>query len=139
VLAITGEETMLEVVSTDKAPQAIGPYSQAIVAGCFIFVSGQIPVDPDSGQLNTGSTAEQTRQVLKNLQAVLESAGASLADVAKTTVYLKSMNDFQEMNAVYAEFFSQNKPARATVEVARLPKDVSVEIDAIAHHKQVHN
>jgi 2-iminobutanoate/2-iminopropanoate deaminase len=126
---------MLQVVSTDKAPQAVGPYSQAIIANGFIFASGQIAIDPATGLLNTGSTADQTKQVLKNLTAVLESVGSKLADVVKTTVYLKSMDDFQEMNTVYAEFFHETKPARATVEVSRLPKDVSVEIDAIALHK----
>ena len=127
---------MLQVVETDKAPKAVGPYSQAIIANGFIFVSGQISIDPATGDLNTGSTAEQTKQVLKNLSGVLESQGASLEDVVKTTVFLKSMNDFQEMNEVYAQFFSTVKPARATVEVSRLPKDVSVEIEAIALHKK---
>lgn len=123
----------MQVVSTDKAPKAVGPYSQAVIAGGFIFVSGQIAIDPETGTINnTASIQEQTRQVLKNISAVLESADTSLAKVVKTTVYLKDMADFDEMNKVYAEFFSQYKPARATVEVARLPKDVSVEIDAIA-------
>lgn len=122
----------MKVVSTEKAPQAVGPYSQAIIANGFLFCSGQIAIDPATGTINQGSTAEQTTQVLKNISAVLESQGASLADVVKTTVYLKSMDDFQEMNNVYASFFKDNKPARATVEVARLPKDVSVEIEAIA-------
>lgn len=125
---------MLQVVETDKAPKAVGPYSQAIIANGFIFVSGQISIDPATGNLNLGSTAEQTKQVLSNLSAVLESQGSSMADVVKTTVFLKSMNDFQEMNEVYAQFFNQVKPARATVEVSRLPKDVSVEIEAIALH-----
>lgn len=122
----------IEVISTDKAPQAVGPYSQAISANGFVFVSGQIAIDPATGQLNQGSTAEQTRQVLKNVSAVLESAGSSLDKVVKATVFIKNMNDFQAMNEVYAEFFAKNKPARACVEVARLPKDVLVEIDAIA-------
>ncbi len=122
----------MQVVATEKAPKALGPYSQAIVANGFVFASGQIAIDPATGNLNTGSTAEQTRQVLNNLQAVLESAGSGLSKVVKTTVFLKNMGDFEQMNAVYAEFFSQTKPARATVEVARLPKDVSVEIEAIA-------
>jgi len=123
---------MLQVVSTDKAPKAVGPYSQAIIAHGFIFASGQIAIDPATGLINTGSVAEQTRQVLNNLTAVLASGGANLCDVVKTTVYLKNMDDFQSMNEVYADFFSHTKPARATVEVSRLPKDVSVEIDAIA-------
>lgn len=125
---------MLQVVSTDKAPQAVGPYSQAIIANGFIFVSGQIAINPANGQLNTGSTAEQTKQVLKNITAVLESVGSGLSAVVKTTVYLKDLKDFEIMNQTYGEFFTQTKPARATVEVARLPKDVSVEIDAIAVH-----
>lgn len=122
----------MEVISTDKAPQAVGPYSQAISANGFVFVSGQIAIDPATGQLNQGSTAEQTRQVLMNVSAVLESAGSSLDKVVKATVFIKNMNDFQAMNEVYAEFFAKTKPARACVEVARLPKDVLVEIDAIA-------
>lgn len=124
--------TTLQVVSTEKAPQAVGPYSQAIIANGFIFVSGQIAIDPASGQINQGSTAEQTRQVLKNLSAVLESVDSGMDKVVKATVFIKNMNDFQAMNEVYAEFFKNNKPARACVEVARLPKDVLVEIDAIA-------
>jgi 2-iminobutanoate/2-iminopropanoate deaminase len=123
---------MLQVISTEKAPKAVGPYSQAIIANGFIFASGQIAIDPATGVINTGSAAEQTRQVLNNLTAVLASGGANLSDVVKTTVYLKNMDDFQAMNEVYADFFSHTKPARATVEVSRLPKDVSVEIDAIA-------
>lgn len=122
----------LQVVSTDKAPQAVGPYSQAIIANGFIFVSGQIAIDPTNGQINNGTTAEQTRQVLKNLSAVLESVDSSLDKVVKATVFIKDMNDFQSMNEVYGEFFGKNKPARACVEVSRLPKDVRVEIDAIA-------
>lgn len=123
---------MLQVISTDKAPKAVGPYSQAVIANGFIFVSGQIAIDPATQQLSTGNTAEQTRQVLKNLSAVLESVGSNLNAVVKTTVFLKDLKDFDAMNQTYAEFFCQTKPARATVEVARLPKDVSVEIEAIA-------
>lgn len=126
---------MLKVVSTDRAPQAVGPYSQAVIANGFIFVSGQIAIDPRDGQIVSGDTATQTRRVLENLAAVLESENTDLASVVKTTVYLKNMNDFEAMNRVYAEFFHTNKPARATVEVSRLPKDVAVEIDAIALHK----
>ncbi len=126
------EDFMLQAVSTDKAPAAIGPYSQAIIANGFIFCSGQIPLIPETGELRSGSVGEQTIQVLENLKAVLESQGAGLDNVVKTTVYLKSMDDFQEMNSVYADYFKVTKPARATVEVSRLPKDVSVEIDAIA-------
>ncbi len=123
---------MVHAVSTDKAPQAIGPYSQAIVANGFIFVSGQIAIDPASGEIVEGGVAEQTACVLANLQAILEKAGASLSRVVKTTVYLRSMQDFAEMNRVYADCFGAARPARATVEVSRLPKDVSVEIEAIA-------
>ncbi|MBX9572799.1 MAG: RidA family protein [Candidatus Obscuribacterales bacterium] len=126
--------TTLQVISTDKAPQAVGPYSQAISANGFIFVSGQIAIDPANGQIVDGNTADQTRQVLKNLKAVLESSNSSMDKVVKATVFIKDMNQFQAMNEVYAEFFANNKPARACVEVSRLPKDVLVEIDAIALH-----
>lgn len=126
---------MLKTICCESAPKAIGPYSQAIVAGDFVFVSGQIPIDPKSGELLSGSVAEETRQSIKNIAAILETAGASLAQVVKTTVYLKDMNDFEAMNNVYAEYFAELKPARATVQVAKLPKDVRVEIDAIAHLK----
>jgi 2-iminobutanoate/2-iminopropanoate deaminase len=121
-----------EAIATDLAPKAIGPYSQAIRAGDLVFCSGQIPLDPATGQLVSGGVADQTRRVLENLKAVLEEAGASLASVVKTTVYLKDMGDFAEMNGAYGEFFKEAPPARATVEVARLPKDVAVEIDAVA-------
>ncbi|HEY9777951.1 MAG TPA: RidA family protein [Planktothrix sp.] len=123
---------MFQVVATDQAPKAIGPYSQAIKCNGMIFVSGQIPLEPSSGQLVTGTIGEQARRVLTNISAILQEGGSSLDRVVKTTVYLKDMNDFEAMNAVYAEFFSSTKPARATVQVSRLPKDVSIEIDAIA-------
>jgi 2-iminobutanoate/2-iminopropanoate deaminase len=123
---------MLTTISTDKAPKAIGPYSQAIVAAGFVYVSGQIPLDPASGQLIGGTIADQTHRVLNNISEILESANSSIAHVVKTTVYLKDMNDFEEMNRVYGEYFTGHKPARATVQVSRLPKDVSIEIDAIA-------
>jgi len=119
-------------VQTDKAPKAIGPYSQGIVANGFVFVSGQIPLDPGTGELNTGTIEEQTRLVLKNLGAVLEAAGSSYENVVKATVFLQDMNDFSKMNAVYGEVFPAPHPARAAVQVARLPKDVKVEIEAIA-------
>ncbi len=119
-------------VQTDKAPKAIGPYSQGIIANGFVYCSGQIPVDPATSELNTGSIEEQTRQVLKNVGAVLEAAGSSTDDVVKCTVFLQDMNDFAKMNAVYAEFFKTPYPARAAVQVARLPRDVKVEIEAIA-------
>lgn len=127
--------TTIQVISTEKAPQAVGPYSQAIKANGFVFVSGQIAIDPATAQVIEGNTAEQTRQVLKNLKAVLESSNSSMDKVVKATVFIKDMNQFQAMNEVYAEFFANNKPARACVEVARLPKDVLVEIDAIALHE----
>ena len=121
-----------QVVDTDSAPKAIGPYSQAIKVGNFIFTSGQIAIDPEKNELISGGIQEQTRRVLENLKAVLEAAGSSLENVVKTTVYLSDMNEFSAMNEVYAQFFESTKPARATVEVSRLPKDVKVEIDAIA-------
>lgn len=123
---------MKQLIYTEKAPKAIGPYSQAIAANGFVFCSGQIAIDPASGQLNTGTIEEQTRLVLKNLGAVLEASGGSYEDVVKATVFLQDMDDFAKMNAVYGEFFSAPFPARAAVEVARLPKDVKVEIEAIA-------
>jgi 2-iminobutanoate/2-iminopropanoate deaminase len=121
-----------EIIATDKAPGAIGPYSQAVKAGNLVFCSGQIPIDPATGEFVSDDVAEQTRQVLINLSAVLEAAGTGLHNVVKTTVFLADMNDFAAMNEVYAEFFSENKPARATVQAARLPKDARVEIECIA-------
>jgi 2-iminobutanoate/2-iminopropanoate deaminase len=121
-----------QIVSTEQAPKAIGPYSQAVVAGGFIFASGQIPFDPSTGEFVEGGVAEQTEQVLKNLTAVLNAAGASLAEVVKTTVFLADMNDFAVMNEVYGRFFTENPPARATVQAARLPRDARVEIEVIA-------
>jgi 2-iminobutanoate/2-iminopropanoate deaminase len=121
-----------DVISTSQAPAAIGPYSQAVRWGDLIFVSGQIPIDPATSQVVGGDVAVQTERVLKNLAAILEAAGASLRQVLKTTVYLRDLNDFGKMNAVYARFFSEQPPARATVQVARLPRDVSVEIEAVA-------
>lgn len=123
---------MKEIISTENAPGAIGPYSQAVKAGNMIFCSGQIPIDPKTGEFVSDDVAEQTEQVLQNLNAVLEAAGSSLNNVVKTTVFLADMNDFVAMNEVYARFFSENKPARATVQAARLPKDARVEIDCIA-------
>lgn len=120
-----------KVVATTEAPQAIGPYSQAIVAGGMVFCSGQIPLTP-TGEIVNGDVVAQTEQVLNNLKAVLEAAGSGLDMVVKTTVFLSDMNNFAAMNEVYAKFFVENKPARATVEVSRLPKDVLVEIEAIA-------
>ena len=121
-----------QVVSTGAAPGAIGPYSQGIRVGNLLFVSGQIALDPATGQLVPGDIRAQTRQVLKNLGAVLEAVGSGLAQVAKTTVYLRDLSEFAAMNEVYAEFFSAQPPARSTVQVARLPRDAAVEIDLIA-------
>lgn len=121
-----------EIIHTDDAPKAIGPYSQAVKAGGLVYCSGQIPLDPATMTIPEGTVAEQTRRVLSNLDAVLKAAGSSLEGVVKTTVYLRDMNDFAEMNAAYGEFFVERPPARATVQVARLPKDVAVEIDCIA-------
>ncbi len=123
---------MREVIATKNAPQAIGPYSQAIKANGFVFISGQICIDPATGQLISGDVTAQTERVFKNLSAVLAAAGSGLDRVVRTTVFLKSMNDFATMNEVYARFFRAAPPARSTVEVARLPKDVLVEIDVIA-------
>lgn len=119
-------------IETASAPAAIGPYSQGIVAGGLIWVSGQIPIDPASGTVLTGSVAEQTDRVLSNVEAILVAAGSSLAGVIRTTVYLADMAAFSEMNEVYARRFGDHRPARATVEVAALPKGAAVEIDAIA-------
>ncbi len=123
---------MREVISTADAPQAIGPYSQAIKAGGMVFTSGQIALDPATNQLISGDVAAQTDRVLKNLAGALKAAGSGLDKVVKTTVFLKNMSDFAAMNEVYGRYFTAAPPARSTVEVARLPKDVLVEIDAIA-------
>jgi 2-iminobutanoate/2-iminopropanoate deaminase len=123
---------MKEIVSTDKAPAAIGPYSQAVKVGDMIYTSGAIPAVPATGQIVEGGIAEQTEQVLKNLTEVLKAAGANLQNVIKTTVFIKNMNEFAAMNEVYSRFFTEKFPARSTVEVARLPKDVLVEIECIA-------
>jgi 2-iminobutanoate/2-iminopropanoate deaminase len=123
---------MREIISTKDAPQAIGPYSQAIKANGFIFTSGQIAIDPTTQQVITGDVAAQTDRVLRNLSEILEAAGSGLGKVVRATVFLKNMSDFAAMNAVYGKYFSTTPPARSTVEVARLPKDVLVEIDVIA-------
>ncbi|MGI6226158.1 MAG: RidA family protein [Peptococcales bacterium] len=120
-----------EVIQTEKAPKAIGPYSQGIKAGQFLFVSGQIPINPQTGEVVSGNIQNQTEQVLENLKAIIEKAGATLEDVVKTTIFLKDMNQFTLVNDTYSQYFSINPPARACVEVARLPKDVGVEIEAI--------
>jgi 2-iminobutanoate/2-iminopropanoate deaminase len=123
---------MRDVVSTKDAPQAIGPYSQAIKANGFIFTSGQIAIDPATQQVVAGDVAAQTDRVLRNLSEILEAAGSGLGKVVRSTVFLKNMSDFAAMNQVYGQYFSSDAPARSTVEVARLPKDVLVEIDVIA-------
>jgi len=121
-----------QIISTDNAPAAIGPYSQAVAWNGLVFLSGQIPLDPSNGQVVEGDIAAQTERVFQNLIAVLEASGSSLDKVLKTTVFLKNMADFPKMNEVYASFFTHNEPARSTVEAARLPRDVQVEIDCIA-------
>ena len=123
---------MTETVSTEKAPKALGPYSQALKAGGFVWCSGQIPINPATNTIEAVTIEEQTRQAISNLKNVLEAAGTSLANVVKTTVFIKDMNDFAALNGVYAEMFGDTKPARSCVEVARLPKDVKVEIECIA-------
>ncbi len=122
---------MKEIISTENAPGAIGPYSQAVKVGDLVFCSGQIPIDPATGEFVSENVVEQTDQVIKNIRAVLEAAGTSLDNVVKTTVFLADMNDFAAMNEVYAEYFTE-KPARATVQAARLPRDARVEIEVIA-------
>jgi len=123
---------MKEIIATDQAPKAIGPYSQAVRAGNLVFASGQIPIDPGTGEFVPGGIAEQTEQVLKNLTALFAAAGARMDQIVKTTVFLADMNDFTAMNEVYGRFFGEDPPARATVQAARLPRDAKVEIEAIA-------
>jgi len=124
-----------QAVSSPDAPKAIGPYSQAVRAGQLLFLSGQVPIDPRTGQLVDGDIAAQTRRVFDNLQAVLSAGGRSFADVVRTTVFLADMNDFAAVNEVYGQYFKEPYPARATVQVARLPKDARVEIDLIASYE----
>ena len=123
---------MNKILNTPNAPAAIGPYSQAVQAGNMVFVSGQLPFVPETGALLEGSAGEMTIQSMKNIQAILAEAGCTLADVVKTTIFLKDLNDFAEVNAAYATFFPENPPARACVQVAKLPRDAKVEIEAIA-------
>jgi 2-iminobutanoate/2-iminopropanoate deaminase len=123
---------MKEIISTDKGPKAIGPYSQAVKANGFIFISGQIPINPATGDIEVGDIGQQTTRVLENLKAIVEAAGSSLDKAVKVSVFLKDMREFAAMNAVYAKYFPETPPARATVEVARLPRDVGVEIDIVA-------
>ncbi len=120
-------------ITTEKAPAAIGPYTQAVKAGNHIFISGQIPLDPDNGELVEGDIKDQTRRVLENIKGIITSVGGTMESIVKTTVYLKNMDNFVQMNSVYAEFFQEKPPARACVEVSRLPKDVDVEIEAVAY------
>lgn len=123
---------MKSVIKTKNAPEAIGPYSQAIKAGGFVFTAGQIAIDPDTGTVHAGTVAEQTKQVLENLKAVIEAAGTSMSSIIKTTVYLTKPDDFAAMNDVYARYFPSQPPARTTVFISSLPKNVAVEIDAVA-------
>lgn len=123
-----------EIIHTDSAPAAIGPYSQAVKIGDLVFTSGQISIDPSTGEVVRGDVCAQTKRVLENLSAVLAAAGASLETVVKTTVFLKSMDDFASMNGVYGEFFKNQPPARSCVQISMLPKDVLVEIEAVAYH-----
>ena len=125
---------MKKVISTTNAPKAIGPYSQAIEAGGFIFVSGQIPLIPATGEIVEGSVEVQTARVLENLKAILDAAGSSLENVVKTTVYITNMDDFAKVNGIYGQYFQENPPARVCVEVSKLPKGALVEIDVIATH-----
>ena len=127
-----GGLSMREAIETDRAPAAIGPYSQAVRAGQFVFLSGQVPLDPTTGEIIDGDVAAQTHRVMQNLDAVLNAAGTSLDSVVRTTVYLADLADFSVVNEVYGSYFQDPAPARATVQVARLPKDARVEIDAIA-------
>jgi 2-iminobutanoate/2-iminopropanoate deaminase len=122
-----------EIITTDEAPKAIGPYSQAVRVDHFVFLSGQIPLDPTTGELVAGDVAQQTRRVMENIAAVLRAAGVSLTEVVRSTIYLTSLEDFGKVNAVYASYFPAEPPARATVEVRALPRGASVEIDVIAH------
>ncbi|MBR2982634.1 MAG: RidA family protein [Kiritimatiellae bacterium] len=123
---------MIETIFTEAAPKALGPYSQALKVNGFVYCSGQIPINPATGTVEAETIEDQTRQVIKNLAGVLEAAGTSLSAVVKTTVFIKDMNDFAALNGVYAEMFGETKPARSCVEVARLPKNVKVEIEAVA-------
>lgn len=122
----------MKTINTKKAPAAIGPYSQAVKVDNLLFISGQMPLDPDTMEIVPGNIQDQTKRAIENLKAILEEAGLTLNDVAKTTVFVKDMNEFGSINEIYANYFTEHKPARACVEVARLPKDVGVEIEAIA-------
>jgi len=121
-----------QVITTDKAPKAVGPYSQAIKAGNYLFLSGQLPIDPSTGKFSGDNIETQTRQAIENVKAILSSVGSSLEHVVKTTVFLKNMEDFPKMNEVYQQYFKTNAPARSCVEVSRIPKDALVEVESIA-------
>jgi 2-iminobutanoate/2-iminopropanoate deaminase len=127
------EENQRRAIATKAAPAAIGPYSQGVVCGKLLFISGQLPIDPDSGELVSGSIEEKARQVLRNVRTIAEAGGAGLEDVVKTTVFLKDMKDFGAVNTVYAEFFPADPPARAAIQVAALPKDADIEIEAVVY------
>jgi 2-iminobutanoate/2-iminopropanoate deaminase len=131
-MVICYRDNTMEIIGTVGAPKPIGPYSQAVRANGFIFVSGQIPLEPKTGQMTAGGLESQTHQVIKNISAILESAGSNLSQVVKTTVFLVNLEDFPEFNRIYGEYFAGINPARATVQVARLPKDALLEIEAIA-------
>lgn len=124
---------MKKAIKTDKAPAALGPYSQAVMAGDFLFVSGQIPIDPDTGQIVPGDITAQTGRVMENLKAILTSVGLGFPDIVKTTIFLSDMSDFKKVNETYGGYFGDDPPARATIEVARLPLDVQVEIECVAY------
>jgi 2-iminobutanoate/2-iminopropanoate deaminase len=128
-----------KVIQTDKAPKAIGPYSQAIQAGNLLFLSGQIPIDPKTGELTEGDIRQQTQQVLENIKGLLESQGLGMGDVIKVTIFLKDMGNFNQVNEVYATYFSSSPPARSTIEVAKLPRNAEIEIEAIALTRDVDN
>jgi 2-iminobutanoate/2-iminopropanoate deaminase len=121
-----------KIVKTSRAPEPIGPYSQAVIGGDYVFLSGQIAIDPQNGQIVEGGIEEQTQQVLRNLRAVLEEAGVNMESVVKTTIFLQSMDDFPDVNKIYGDYFGKSVPARSTVEVSRLPKNVLIEIECIA-------
>ncbi len=130
---MNGSDVMVNsLVSTDQAPTAIGPYSQAVSSGEFLFISGQLPIDPASGEMVTGDIAKQTRRVLQNVEAILESQGLSVGDIVKVTVFITQMDDYQTVNEVYADMFGEWHPARSVVQVAGLPKEASIEVEAIA-------
>ncbi|MFW5648055.1 MAG: RidA family protein [Natronincolaceae bacterium] len=123
---------MIKTISTDKAPAAIGPYSQGIKTDSLLFISGQIPIDPSTGEIVNGTIKDQTARVIENLKAILEEAGLTLDNVVKTTLFIKDMNEFGDINETYASYFAKTKPSRSCAEVARLPKDVGIELEAIA-------